>query len=699
MIKAELKPTILGRLGSRLTVLPEPDLGRIRVMPLGHHLPEFNGLQVKWTSDSGSLSFPDPTGALPPQLTQTLTPTATAYRFALEDGANGEKNKNGDRLLMKYKLVSPFCPDLRQWRSAPVIFLELTLTNESDTPATGALELQLTEDGNKIWTASQKTTGVLYRWEFHLDQAQRSSSNLAEFIAPELAARAKKVPQNAEQFKSDGSGDLALCGLKDDGWSVHEGILKADVVIPARKSTTYRLALAFETKSPVLKVDGTPRSLWLFDDRAGVLSIARAALENHQLIMESSHRFEQDLIRGFDTEYQVNLISLGFQSFLSNTWLYKAPDGTPRYSEWEGRPLFHNTMDVMINTTPFHLKYTSDLLADIIRHRPPYNQKNHISHDIGKGLVIGKNAYPVKMIVEEDTNFILLHYMYARATGDYSIAGEQASLLIQLTESLMNADTDSDGLPNKGTVNTFDDAPPSINSSENQLYLGIKVASALHAFKHLSRNVPELKKHDLTTINQAIITIIDTVNKSWEDDHYPINLAPEKCKRKMVVMPFNRKENANPKPMASDSSHGYSNYLAHGLVPLLMFGDGEAKKWFPGMVTHLETAHSRTNTEFGDAHRDGVTNVWISQNMWRDLAAAYLGADLDFNKLHSQYWHNQVTCFQRSRNLPENAVSSPWTGFCDSPESSFLTWYSRGIPILMLHQALSDTPVEPVEMK
>ena len=116
------------------------------------------------------------------------------------------------------------------------------------------------------------------------------------------------------------------------------------------------------------------------------------------------------------------------------------------------------------------------------------------------------------------------------------------------------------------------------------------------------------------------------------------------------------------------------------------------------MVTHLMTAHLKTNTDFGDSHRDGISNVWISQNMWRDLAAAYLGAELDFKKLHSQYWHNQMVCFQRSRNLPDNAVSSPWTGFCDSPESSFLTWYSRGIPLILLPRAMDGLPVAPVEM-
>ncbi|MCD4655151.1 DUF4965 domain-containing protein [bacterium] len=675
-----LKPCMLARLGSRLTVIPEPDLGRIRVLPLGHHLPEFQGLQVKWITDSSVSSFPDPAGVLPGNLVQKIGPTSVTFEYPVKDS----------KQILEYRLWSPFCPDLPDWRSTSVMFFELTIRNTSEVPSAGVLEFQLASEGDILQTESQSTAGLLYCWEFSLDQEKHSSSDIVEFIAPQVAA--KVVPsKDVTQFRVNGSGDFVACGLQKDGWSYDQGVLKADVMIPPGASIQKRLAISFRTQSPVLKVDGQPCTILVPDPKVDVLATARTALKNYELIMNSNRRFENELLHGFHTEYQIELVSLGFQSFLSNTWIIRNPDGSPRYSEWEGRPLYHSTLDVVYNTSLFHLKYTPDLLANLLRQRPAYNQKNHLSHDIGKGLVIGKNSYPVKMIVEEDTNYILLQYMYARATGDFSIIREQTHLLKTLTEGLINADTDGDGLPNKGTINTFDDASSSINSAENQLYLGVKTAAALYAIQLMGRNVPELLQNRGKRISTVIQTIVDTINGSWLGDHYPINLASEKSKSKFVVLPYTKHQTSNPKPTASDSSDGYSNYIAHGLVPLLLFGEEEPAKWFEHMATHLENAHQKTNTEYGDAHRDGSTNVWISQNMWRDLAAAYLGSDLDFQKLHKQYWHNQEECFRRSRQVFDDKKQAPWLGFCDSPESSFLTYYSRGIPIIMLPQALSQT--------
>lgn len=677
-----LKPCLLARLGSRLTVIPEPDLGRIRVLPLGHHLPEFEGLRVRWVTETGVSVFPDPGGMAPETLKHTMGPTSTAYTISL----------NNSNLVLEYRLSSPFCPDLPAWRSAPILFLDLTIRNQSEIPATGVLELEIACDKTPSPCIDQDIAGVVYSWPFHLDQARHSSSDIAEHVSPQLLQQAGPAGDH-QRFSVKGSGEFAACGAIRDGWQCSDGCLKAAVSAAPGTAVRKHAALAFRTGDPVLKVDGHPCPIWVVDPGTDALATARKAVAHRADIMASNTRFETSLLEGFETETQRHLVSLGFQSFLSNTWIVRSPDGSPRYSEWEGRPLFHSTLDVVFNTSPFHLKYTPDLLGNMLRHRPRYNQGDHLSHDIGKGLIIETNAYPVKMVVEEDNNFILLHYMYANATGDFSIIKAQAPLLRTLTDGLIAADTDGDGLPNKGSINTFDDAPPSINLAENQLYLGIKVAASLHAMQSLDRHVPGLIRDRADRIAAFKQTIIDTINSEWLGDHYPIHHEAATAADAFVVLPFDKEHAPKTQTQADDSRQGYSNYIAHGLVPLLMFGEEKPAGWFPHMAAHLETAHGKTNTEYGDAHRDGVTNVWISQNMWRDLAAAYLGAHLDFQKLHGQYWRNQVMCFARNRRNPEDVSARRWTGFCESPENSFLTFYSRGVPIIMLPRARGRTPV------
>ena len=75
-------------------------------------------------------------------------------------------------------------------------------------------------------------------------------------------------------------------------------------------------------------------------------------------------------------------------------------------------PFFHSTLDVVFNTAPFHIMFTPDLLKNLLLNWPKYSVDGHLPHDMGRGFIIGKNQYPVKMSIEEDTNYLLLSFLY-----------------------------------------------------------------------------------------------------------------------------------------------------------------------------------------------------------------------------------------------------------------------------------------------
>ena len=182
---------------------------------------------------------------------------------------------------------------------------------------------------------------------------------------------------------------------------------------------------------------------------------------------------------------------------------------------------------------------------------------------------------------------------------------------------------------------------------------------------------------------------------SWSKDHYPIFIKTDrddsikplhaqiisKSDRngtKHILLPYDPdKTDGMIIHDTNDDHDGYSNYIAHGLIPLFFVGKGRQLLPADKLSQHLLIASKKTSTKYGDSHRDGQTNVWVSQNMWRDLVALYLGLPLDLDlEYEHKYQALQDDCFQKYSS------KGSWYGFCDSPVNSFLTSYSRGIPII-----------------
>jgi len=535
-------------------------------------------------------------------------------------------------------------------------------------------------------------SGTRIRWpvQFQISQTGLINHALSNYIADHL--KHAQQPQNTPDICTfDVQGSFILGGAPGSNWQTgaEEDPPRLTRALHLNPGSTDRLraAIIFHTQSPIISVDGEScRFAYTdpFPDPSGLLDSAFSAQE---YLLAFSHKTLNPISRPVPSATG-RLQHLCLQSFLGCTWSLRHSDGRIRYSEWEGFPLFHSTMDVVYNTCLFHLAFCPDTLADMLDHWPRYSTGGHMPHDMGKGLIIGRNQYPVAMPVEEDCNYLLLNAMYYSRTKDARIIRQHRDAIHRTILALLASDSDGNSLPDTGTINTFDDAPPSINSAPNQLYLGIKTASALQ----LSADVmgtfldPDLVRRS----RQASQSIFDTVQSSWLGNHFPIALAPpapeqsdgaeqETPKRmEALVLPYDGKKSMKTLNTDSDNLDGYSNYIAHGLIPLWICGSSAPAELENRLKIHLVNAHAATATPYGDGHRDGESNVWVSQNMWRDLAARYLSADIDLAGQHRKYWQLQCESVHRRDG------TGRWEGFCDSPLNSFLTAYSRGIPILAL---------------
>jgi hypothetical protein len=673
VLGADTLPVHLSRIGSRFTIVPEIHNNRIRIFPLGFMLPEFTGLSITVDTDHHLNVFSGTRDDSLPDPAVQLSPTSATFSMSIP-GINAE---------LRYEILSPFTPDIPTWRIAPVMLIKVTLINRDTVPAQYTVSIAGLHDMAHDTVLHPDIAAIAAPVSFSISQAALIQQDIKQHLAPHLTTQKWKNP-SFHDFSSDIRGVFMAGGRRGDGWTAdtvsHSGRISVSLQAGPGCTTETYAAFLFHTSSPVLRVDGHACPFAYLDDFPDPAVMLAGTLENRLILEKSDTVFRSSLMPPTSSEEFRILAHTALQSFLACTWVVRLPDGSARYSEWEGYPLFHSTMDVVFNTSLFHLAYTPDFLGDMLKNWPRYAIVGDMPHDMGKGLVIHQNAYPVQMQMEENSNYLLLHSMYATRTHDMSLASGLKDVIGTVIRRLISSDIDGNGLPDFGVINTFDDAPASINMSENQVYLGIKKAAALQAVSSVFAGI--LPDSTCEQARDRAELIYTRIIESWTGTHFPIALPPpDKTPSPgktvtQVLLPHDHSHPITTIEPLDDRIDGFSNYAAHGLVALWLCGLKAPAKLETLMKTHIETAHEKTATGFGDAHRDGLQNVWVSQNMWRDLAALYLGAELNHADLHRKYLRVQI-----------NAVglrdgTGRWEGFCDSPYNSFLTAYSRGIPIL-----------------
>ena len=652
-------PVMLSTLGARLTVVPEPQKNTIRILPLGFNLPELSGLSVQMTAGNHPLSFPPNPENQSTNATVETSPVSILY--SMKDAKS--------QCRLNYELISPITPILDKWRTAPVMILKLTVINEGNSKTD--VQLNCLPFDRPAKTIQKDGVNIVQTiFPLQMDPSILESENVLNFISPHLQGLAESKPDAGGSFSLPDSMELAA-GCNSSKWQRNEsGFISTFNLAPLETQTRFIVLTSF-CPSPVMLVDKKPATMAYTQDFSNACEITQESLDTLDALLRRSNQFAT-LCRNHSDP----LFTLALHSFLSNTWLLRLPDGSTRYTEWEGAPLFHCTLDVVMNTAPFHILFTPDFLKDMLIHWPDYFHQNHMPHDMGRGLIIEKNSYPVQMAIEEDTNYILLLHLYGSFTGDWTPAQQHAGILEKLIRNILDSDTDDDGLPNTGTINTFDDAPSVINANENQLYLGVKCAEALESWLE----IPLILKNTtlITRTQKRIKKIYSTIENSWTGDHFPICKQASKVKKSLIPMlQTNHSSSQEDLYSAEVSCDGWSNYLFHGWVTRFITGHVPPDAFKEKMRRHMISAHQKTATIYGDAHCNGIRNVWVSQNMWRDLAGLYLNSNPDLMEMKQKYWALQL----KTRKHQTNPMA--WQGFCDSPFNAYLTAYSRGIPMIL----------------
>ncbi len=646
---------LLGRLGSRFFINLAPQRLAARVSSLGTGTGDLHDLVIAIRQDSEIRALPF-TDRYPVWESIDQRQTMTAYTYDCSSPALPFK--------LKARFRAPFYPGDEKISSAPIVFLDLFVKNQGNRVASGEVLFAIP---HKRWFNSSRikpydsgdvkgyTYSTFYNYEDESinyvqskvateavcvrgsdtsdiefkglgksDFDDFSHDRIWDFVSPQGYPRV----QNDHRFPFFTFFPKGYSGIK---WRIEN--------LGPGATVSKRLVLAGHVSQRILRVknrsydDDTYRFKYTsyFSDLSELL--VYAFQESSEMISKSSF-FDSTIGSGeflylsptYIKEFR-NLVSYAFQSFLANTWWALSEKGREWFSTWEGTDCrFHSTVDVEYNNAWFYLHFFPDLLKRVMDQWILYLKESRegffLSHDMGRGDFVGGQVYPHDMPVEENTNYILLLYKYWKTTGDGGYVRRRFSTVRSLLDFLFRCDTNNNGIPDIHTANTIDDASFALQFSRDQTYLGVKCLAAYHAGAKLAELVRDWEY--LRRCKSRIMQINQTLEgESWLSDRFVVSL-DSRC--------------------ADRERDAYSIYASNGLVYLLSsdFTCGLSSQNIDRIKKDLATSSINTKAKFGSVHTSyDSRKQWLSQNMWRDQAALFLGVPVegrDTLMMVRRYW-------------------------------------------------------------
>lgn len=647
--------TCLGRLGSRFSLQLDPIRREVLYGAVGLFHQLRGELLIELRDDSGLTAALPLAGDRPgfELLNQRQTMTRVvyeAYHLAADT-----------RLTVEF--LAPFLPGDRRMSIAPLYLVHVTVAR---------LERRLRWTGPHPDCARR---GVL-RFALSLPEADTSRDGELHTVRYSSTIRARRVSgeggvsRELDPTARTAGAPVAHClgqiaPLAGDWRMTEDGFeLTYDT---AGGVTEGWLALTGWFADPCFEAGheaGPLRYVSEFGSPEAVLDYAGAERER----MVATAEFLDGLITDSSLPKSLqDLIAFSFHSFLSCT-LWAEVAGRDWFSVWEGSCWYNSTVDVEYNDAPAFFGFWPDLLELIFDqwtgHLTEAEAGAWLAHDMGEGWTANGQSYPHPMEVEENSNWLLLLHAHAVWWGRQELFERHAETNRRLVDYLLWSDSTGNGFPDRGTANTIDDATPAVQYGRDQVYLGVKRLAALHAARRMLEAAGDFDR--ARRCQQAVSTALETLDREgWLGDHYTV------CLDRSTA---GLRDAWNGQPLPYDELPGwdaYSLYTTNGLLYLMMVDDLPAGLEPERLRLDLVSAFRASLGEYGCSHSSAdPDHLWVSMNLWRDQAAAYLHEDLLATA--DRYWAMQVAA-----NAGTEAKC-----FVDTNYTNNLCFYPRGIASL-----------------
>ncbi len=663
---------VLSKFGSRLSInfRPREKCVYFSGLGMGYNRPIDIVLGVKIKGQKMALPF---TKSAPvfESIEQEITPNTITFR------CRSLKIKT----IAEFKFTAPFYPQDEKLSTAPFFYVDINVSkcvpshyDRDYSPLEGEILFLLPKEkltrnrSGLLW--QEKCTMVNsfylpYPYERNLKLA-REYNETGEAIREKSGydfSREAKIP--AEYLITSGNRETVIT---EHGYTIPFKIERG------KYFRTYFIWSGF-IDDEVMEVRRQPYRFKYMDYFKDIKEIKDYAIRERRIIIEKSEFFDSLFTESSLGKTKLDLMPYAIHSYVHNTWWTKSIKGTEEwFSVWEGSCFMHSTLDVEYNCSFFLLMLWPELLEKILDQHVYYKKDGFMSHDIGAFLQANEPYYPHEMEIEENCNFILLNYALWKFTGKFDHIRKHYSVIKELLQFNMDSDTTGNGIPNKGTANTVDDASPAVQYSKEQVYLAIKALGAYIAGEEMSRKLKDNKTS--SSCRRYIHLINKTINNAWLGDHFPVCL--DKSTKGLI-------DSWTKKPLKGKYLKGwdaYSLYASNGLAFPLMAGAKipvDLDKFRIDLVNTVK--HSPT--EYGCTHSSSdKTNLWISQNMWRDMVGGYLG--IDNFEMADRYWAFEVF---------EN-TSGRGGCFIDTYGNNWLSYYPRGVAMLGYFYAMAGVKID-----
>lgn len=643
--------TALSRLGSRLCLNFRPQSRVVAHGALGRFLDEVADLFVGLETPAGRRVLPlCREGEVFEAVHMELTMTSVTFR--------GESRALGLGLTVTF--TAPFWPRDAETSTAPVFFVDLT-THELACPK-GRREACPT--GVQVFLGLRRPGTHVTEGPGWLD--------LAYVTVPDRQTMREDAPPRRWLI------ERVRCQERIEALTAPEearnGQLRWHIDLRGGSQTISALWVA-RVEDPVFERRGRVHRFLATGRHATVEALSVWTREHREALLAKSRRFDALISGSSLSKTQQDLIAFTFQSYLMNTWWVEDEDGSDWFSVWEGCCRFHSTVDVEYNVSVFYLALWPELLAKTLdewadHEKPgPPDAAGHptgfLSHDMGACQHGDGQEYGHDMEVEENCNFALLLHALWRWTADARLPRRHAALLARAVRFVIASDTTGNGFPDRGVANTIDDASPAIQFAREQTYLAVKAICAARAAADIARALgDETLRAECEAFAGRAAATLD--REAWLGDHFAVCIDRSSA----GVCDMWRREALGEG--ALEGWDAYSIYSANGLVLPLLTGLDTGLD-LERMRTDLQSTLAHARAEYGCTHSSADRgNLWISQNLWRDCAAALLG--LDFLNESERYW-----AFEIHQNR-----ASPGHCFIDTHGWNCLDHYPRGITSLGL---------------